>query len=216
MITEFGLPAFWLLVRAARWTLLLSVAAFVTGGIAGFIVALLRTTPLAIVRSLTAVYIQVIQGTPVLILLFMAFFGVGLFGINVPPLIAATVALMIYSSAYLGDIWRGCIESIPKAQWEASESLAFTRWQILRHVILPQAFRIALPPTVGFLVQLIKQTSVAALISVIEITRAAQLVSNATFEPLKTYLAAAAIYFVICFALSEYSRRLERRLNASR
>lgn len=216
MITDFGLPAFWLLVRAARWTILLSLIAFAAGGIAGFIVALLRTSPSAILRNVVNVYIQVVQGTPVLILLFMSFYGVALFGINVPPLLAATIALMIYSSAYLGEIWRGSIEAIPRPQWEAAESLAFTRWQVLRHVILPQAYRISLPPTVGFLVQLIKQTSVASLISLIEITRAAQLVSNATFEPLKTYLAAAALYFVVCFALSQYSQRLERRSNVSR
>lgn len=216
MITDFGLPAFWLLVRAARWTIYLSLVAFAAGGIAGFLVALLRTSRSAILRSVVTVYIQVVQGTPVLILLFMAFYGVGLFGINVPPLVAATIALMIYSSAYLGEIWRGSIEAIPRPQWEAAESLAFTRWQVLRHVILPQAYRISLPPTVGFLVQLIKQTSIASLISLIELTRAAQLVSNATFEPLKTYLAAAFLYFVICFALSQYSRRLERRLNVGR
>jgi polar amino acid transport system permease protein len=216
MITDFGLPAFWLLVKATRWTVYLSLIAFIAGGIAGFIVALLRTSSSAILRNVVAVYIQIVQGTPVLILLFMAFYGVGLFGINIPPLAAATIALMIYSSAYLGEIWRGSIEAIPKAQWEASESLAFTRWQVLRHVILPQALRISLPPTVGFLVQLIKQTSIASLISLIELTRAAQLVSNATFEPLKTYLAAALLYFVICFALSRYSQRLERRLNAGR
>jgi polar amino acid transport system permease protein len=216
VITDFGLPAFWLLVQATRWTIILSAVAFAAGGIAGFVVALLRTSPSAILRNAVAVYIQVVQGTPVLILLFMAFYGVGLFGINVPPLVAATIALMIYSSAYLGEIWRGSIEAIPRPQWEAAESLAFTRWQVLRHVVLPQAFRISLPPTVGFLVQLIKQTSIASLISLIELTRAAQLVSNATFEPLKTYLAAALLYFVICFALSQYSQRLERRLNAGR
>lgn len=215
MIDDFGLPAFWLLVRAARWTIVLSLIAFVAGGIAGFIVALLRTSTSALLRNLVNVYIQVVQGTPVLILLFMSYYGVALFGINVPPLMAATIALMIYSSAYLGEIWRGCIEAIPRAQWEAAESLAFTHWQVLRQVILPQAYRISLPPTVGFLVQVIKQTSVASLISLIEITRAAQLVSNATFEPLKTYLAAAALYFVICFALSRYSQQLERRLNVS-
>ncbi|HEX7003687.1 MAG TPA: amino acid ABC transporter permease [Trueperaceae bacterium] len=216
MITDFGLPAFWLLVKATRWTIYLSLIAFVAGGMAGFIVALLRTSRSAIVRNIVAVYIQIIQGTPVLILLFMAFYGLALFGIRLGPLVAATIALMVYSSAYLGEIWRGCIEAIPRAQWEASESLAFTRWQVLRHVILPQAFRISLPPTVGFLVQLIKQTSVASLISLIELTRSAQLISNATFEPLKTYLAAAAIYFVICFVLSRYSQTLERRLNVSR
>jgi polar amino acid transport system permease protein len=216
VITDFGLPAFWLLVQATRWTVILSAIAFAAGGIAGFVVALLRTSPPAILRNVVAVYIQVVQGTPVLILLFMAFYGVGLVGINVPPLVAATIALMIYSSAYLGEIWRGSIEAIPRPQWEAAESLAFTRWQVLRHVVLPQAFRISLPPTVGFLVQLIKQTSIASLISLIELTRAAQLVSNATFEPLKTYLAAALLYFVVCFALSQYSQRLERRLNAGR
>lgn len=216
MFGQFGWHAVTLLLLAARWTVLLSALAFALGGVAGFAVALLRTGRSPLLRGLTAAYIEIVQGTPVLILLFVAYFGVALVGIDVPPLLAASIALTIFSSAYLGEIWRGCIDSIPRAQWEASESLAMTRWQQLRHIILPQAFRISLPPTVGFLVQLIKNTSVASLISMVELTREGQLIANATFRPLSTFVAVALIYFVLCFPLSKFSQNLERRLHVGR
>lgn len=216
MFGQFGWHAITLLIVAARWTVALSALAFALGGLAGFAVALLRTGRSPVSRALTAIYIEIIQGTPVLILLFLAYFGVALIGIDVPPLLAAAIALTIFSSAYLGEIWRGCIDAIPTAQWEASESLGMTRWQQLRHVILPQAFRMSLPPTVGFLVQLIKNTSVASLISLVELTREGQLIANANFRPLPTYVAVALIYFVLCFPLSKYSQSLERRLHVGR
>ena len=216
MFGQFGFHAITLLLVAARWTVLLSVLAFALGGIAGFTVALLRTGRSRTSRIITAAYIEIVQGTPVLILLFLAYFGVALIGIDVPPLLAASIALTVFSSAYLGEIWRGCIDAIPRAQWEGSESLGMTRWQQLRHIILPQAFRISLPPTVGFLVQLIKNTSVASLISLVELTREGQLIANANFRPLPTYVAVALIYFVLCFPLSKYSQSLERRLHVGR
>ncbi|HKI58203.1 MAG TPA: amino acid ABC transporter permease [Trueperaceae bacterium] len=216
MFGQFGWHALTLLLIAARWTVLLSALAFALGGLAGFAVALLRTAPSPVSRTLTAAYIEIVQGTPVLILLFVAYFGVALIGIDVPPLLAASIALTIFSSAYLGEIWRGAIDSIAQSQWEASESLGMTRWQQLRHIILPQAFRISLPPTVGFLVQLIKNTSVTSLISLVELTREGQLIANATFRPLPAFVAVALIYFVLCFPLSRFSQSLESRLHVGR
>lgn len=213
MFGGFGWHVLVLLLLATRWTIALSLLAFVFGGLAGFAVALMKTGRSRALRRLITAYVELVQGTPVLILLFMTYFGLGLLGINVAPLVASALALSIFASAYLGDIWRGNIEAIPRAQWEASESLALTRWQQLRYVILPQAFRICLPPTVGFLVQLIKNTSVASLISMVELTREGQLIANATFYPLQSYLLVAVIYFILCYPLSRYSQYLERRLH---
>lgn len=120
MIAEFSWDQFRFLLEAARWTLLLSALSFVVGGIAGFIVALMRTSHSQILRTVSAIYIQIVQGTPVLIILFLTFYGLAIYGYKLPPMVAATVAMTIYSSAYLGEIWRGCIEAVPVQQWEAS------------------------------------------------------------------------------------------------
>ena len=112
-------------------------------------------------------YVQLFQGTPLLIQLFLAYFGLGLFGINVSAWVAAGVALTLYASAYLTEIWRGCVVSIPMGQWEAAQSLALNFGEQLRHVVLPQALKIAIPPTIGFLVQVIKGTALASVIGFI-------------------------------------------------
>jgi len=216
MIAEFSWDQFIFLWEAARWTVLLSILAFILGGGAGFVVALMRTSHVRFLRVLSAVYIQIIQGTPVLIILFLSFYGLAIYGFKLPPMVAATIAMTIYTSAYLGEIWRGCIEAVPVPQWEASTALAMTRWQQLRHVILPQAARIALPPTVGFLVQIVKNTSIASIIGLVELTQAGKLVSNATFQPFLVFPIVAAIYFIFCYPLSRFSFALERKLNAHR
>lgn len=216
MIAEFSWDQFLFIVEAGRWTLLLSALAFLFGGMAGFAVALLRTSGKRMLRAVAATYIQIIQGTPVLIILFLAFYGLAIFGYEMPPMVAATVAMTIYSAAYLGDIWRGCIEAVAVPQWEASTALAMNRWQQLRYVILPQALRISLPPTVGFLVQLIKNTSIASIIGLVELTLAGKLVSNATFQPFVVFPVVAALYFVLCYPLSRFSFFLERKLHAHR
>ncbi|MBF6616078.1 MAG: amino acid ABC transporter permease [Candidimonas sp.] len=216
MIAEFSWDQFQFIVEAGRWTLLLSALAFVFGGLAGFVVALLRTSNTRVLRFVAAIYIQIIQGTPVLIILFLAFYGLAIFGYEMPPMVAATVAMTIYSAAYLGDIWRGSIEAVAVPQWEASTALAMNRWQQLRYVILPQAVRISLPPTVGFLVQLIKNTSIASIIGLVELTLAGKLVSNATFQPFIVFPVVAALYFVMCYPLSRFGFFLERKLHAHR
>ena len=137
-------------------------------------------------------------------------------GIKLSPMLAAMLAMSIYASAYLGEIWRGCIEAVPHGQWEASESLAMNRWQQLRHVVLPQALRLAIPPTVGFSVQIVKNTSITSIIGVVELTRAGQLINNATFQPFLVFVTVAVIYFALCFPLSSAAKRMERKLHVSR
>jgi polar amino acid transport system permease protein len=216
MISEFSWNHVGLLLAAARWTVLVSLLAFVFGGLAGFVVALGRTAKSDALRFLTAGWIQLVQGTPVLIVLFLSYYGLSVLGIKLSPLVAATLAMTIYASAYLGEIWRGCIQAVPKGQWEASGALAMTRWQQLRHVILPQAVRMALPPTVGFSVQVVKNTSITSIIGLVEITRAGQLINNATFQPFQVFVVVALIYFALCFPLSTASKRMERKLHVHR
>lgn len=216
MIREFGFSDIAILIEATRWTLLLSLVAIAGGGLLGFGIALLRVSRFAPLRWLTGAYIQVLQGTPVLMLLFLTFYGLGIFGYRLPPFVAASLALILYSSAFLGEIWRGCIQAVPKPQWEGAAGLALSRTQQMMHVILPQAARIAVPPTVGFLVQVIKNTSITSIIGLVELARAGQLVSNATFRPLTVYACVALIYIALCLPLSKLSKRLERRLNFGR
>lgn len=203
------------LLNGALWTIGLSLIAFLGGGVAGFIVALCRISSSKALRLASGAYVQLIQGTPLLVILFLAYFGLPTIGISVAPITAAGVSLTIYSAAYIGEIWRGSIQAVPKAQWEAAECLALSRAQRMRMVVLPQAVRIATPPTVGFMVQIIKNTSLASVIGFVELARSGQIINNSIFEPFLVYLIIAAIYFSLCFPLSLWSQRLERRSSAA-
>jgi polar amino acid transport system permease protein len=213
---SFGLPEFIYVLEAVRWTLLLSLVAFLGGGVVGFVIAVLRTTRSRMLRWLTTGYIQLFQGTPVLMQLFLFYYGFAvLFDMQVDAWPAVALAFTLYSGAFLGEIWRGSIQAIPRTQWEASACLSLGYVQQLRYVILPQAMRISIPPTVGFLVQLIKGTSIAAIIGFVELTRAGQLMVNVTFQPMVVYPIVAALYFAICWPLSLLARNLERRIDAN-
>ena len=217
MLREFASIDVYYLVLAARWTLALTALAFAGGGAVGVLVALLRMAPLAALRMLGAGYVNIVQGIPVLAWLFVFFFGLPIIaGVQVSPWIAAMVAFSVYAGAFLGEIWRGCLQAIPRQQWEAGAALGLSFAEQLRHVIIPQAVRIAIPPTVGFLVQLIKNTSLAAVIGFIELTREGQLTTAATYRPFTVYIVVAAIYFMMCFPLTQLSRRLERTLHVAR
>ncbi|MFA6265641.1 MAG: amino acid ABC transporter permease [Pseudolabrys sp.] len=211
---------FWVILKnliwATQWTVFLSLIAFVGGGIVGLILLFLRTSQIKWLELPTKLYIEFFQGTPLLMQLFLLFFGVALFGIEVSPWMAAGLALTLWTSAFLTEIWRGCVESIAKGQWEASSSLAMTYIEQMRYVIIPQAARIAIAPTVGFSVQVIKGTALASIIGFVELTKAGTMLNNATFRPFMVYSLVALIYFCLCFPLSWYAKRLEGRLNVAR
>ena len=199
------------LLLALRWTVALSLIAFVGGGLVGMALLVARIAKLPGAERGVAGYVQVFQGTPLLMQLFLAYFGMALLGLNVSPWTAAAVALTLYTSAFLAEIWRGCIEAIPRGQWEAAEALSLSYASRMRDVVLPQALKIAVAPTVGYLVQIIKGTSLAAIIGFTEITRAGQIINNATFQPMLVFAVVAALYFVICWPLSLLAGRIERR-----
>lgn len=203
------------LLLAARWTVLLSLVAFVGGGLVGLGLLVLRLLPSPALRRTVAGYVQLFQGTPLLIQLFLAYFGVALFGIDTSPWLAAAVALTLYTSAFLTEIWYGCVASVPRGQWEAARSLALSFGEQLRYVVLPQALKIAVAPTVGFLVQVIKGTALASVIGFVELTKAGGLITNATFRPFLVYGCVAAMYFLLCYPISLLAKGLERRLHAA-
>ncbi len=204
------------LLDGALWTIGLSLTAFVLGGIAGLAVLFARIAKAPLPRRLAKGYIEVFQGTPLLMQLFIIFFGGSLIGLEISPWIAAALGLTLFTSAYLGEIWRGCVESIPKGQWEASASLALTHVEQMRYVILPQALRIAIAPTVGFSVQVVKGTAVTSIIGFVELTKTGSMLANATYQPFLVFGLVALGYFALCYPLSAYSRILERKIHGSR
>jgi polar amino acid transport system permease protein len=200
------------LLLSIPWTLLLSAIAFLGGGVVGILLLALRLARPRIFNLPIAAYIQIFQGTPLLMQLFLAYFGLALIGIETTPMTAASICVVLYASAYLTETWRGCVESIPKGQWEASASLALTFTEQLRYVIFPQAVRLSIPPTIGLLVQIIKNTSLASVVGFVELTRSGQMIANVTFQPFLVYGLVALFYFALCFPCSLFGAWMERRL----
>ena len=203
------------LLLAARWTVLLSLIAFVGGGIVAGILILLRMTNNKFLNILINIYVEVFQGTPLLMQLFLAFFGLSLLGIDISAWSAASLALTLFTSAFLCEIWRGCLDSVPKGQWEASKTMGLTYYQTMIHVIIPQSIRVATAPTVGFSIQVVKGTALASIIGFVELTKAGTMLNNVTFEPFKVFALVALLYFLICYPLTRYSKYLERKLNVA-
>jgi polar amino acid transport system permease protein len=196
-------------IRAIIWRS--SKSGLVTGGLLGFAVALGSSYGPRWSRLLVSLYIKLIQGTPLLVLLPLAYFGLPALGLNVAPLTAAALALSIYVSAYLGEIWRGCIESVPRTQAEAAECLALRWHQRVWHVILPQAIKIATPSTVGFMVQIVKNTSLGMAIGLAELSYRARQVEAETFQSFQVYGLTTLLYIVLIIGLELLSQHLGQR-----
>ena len=211
MFRTFGPDEFFYIVFAVRWTLLLSAVAFAGGAVGGLIIALSRVSQVKPLRYAALGFIRLFQGTPLLMQLFLVFFGLNIFGVGINPWLAAAIAFTLHASAFLGEIWRGCIEAVPRGQSEAAWALGLGYRDRMVSIVLPQAAKIAVAPTVGFLVQLIKGTSLASIIGFVELTRAGQVINNATFQPLSVFSVVAAVYFILCWPLSILARNLEHR-----
>ena len=211
-LRDFGPNELMFLLLATRWTILLALIAFAGGGAIGLAVAALRVAPLPPLRWLAAGYIQFFMGTPILIQLFMVYYGSSFLGARPDPWFAAALTFCLNGGAFFGEIFRGSIESVPKGQWEAATSLGFRFLPTLRLVVLPQAFRLLLPPTVGFMVQIVKSTSVASLIGMGELARAATQINTVTFQPVLVFGTVSLIYFALCWPLSLWAGHLEGKL----
>ena len=213
LIRPFGWNEFWIIVLAAQWTIALSGIAVAGGGLGGLFIALVRVSDAKWPRLAATGFIRVFQGTPLLMQLFLVFFGLNIMGFGINPWIAAALAFTLHAAAFLGEIWRGCIEAVPSGQREAATALGLRYFNRMRYVILPQASKIAVAPTVGFLVQLIKGTSLAAIIGFTELTRQGQIINNATFSPFLVFSTVAAVYFLLCWPLSVLARRMEHKFS---
>ena len=200
------------LLLALRWTVGLSLIGFLGGGLIGMGIAMLRVSRRPVLRGIAIGYIRVFQGTPLLLQLFLVFFGGDLIGVPLGALLSAAIGLSLNAGAFLGEIWRGAIQAVPDSQSEAALALGLHYWPRMRRVVLPQALRVAIPPTVGFMVNMVKSTSLTAIIGFTELTRAGQMVNNAVYRPFLIFGIVAILYFLLCWPLTLLSGRLERRI----
>ena len=203
-----------LLLSGLIITAKLSVVSVICSTLLGVIVGVLFTFQHKAVRFVLRVYVEIFRGCPVLMQLFMGYFGIAYLGIDIDIFTATAVVFTLYGGAYIAEIVRSGIESIPKGQWEAAECVGLSRLNVLRDVILPQSFKVSLPPLIGFHLGMIKDTSIASIIGYSELLREGKTIMNITGFPFETYLIVALIYFVICYPLSKFVSSMERRAKA--
>lgn len=200
-----------LFLAAAGRTLLISAWSIVGGTLLGVGVGLLRVMPSRAGRAFAGAYVEIMRNIPLMLILYLVYFGLGAF-FQVPPLWAGVISLSVFEAAYVGEILRGGVESIERGQSEAAFALGLNWQQTMRHVILPQTYRRILPPLTGQFVSLIKDSSLASLVSYQELMLAGRQVNSAIFRPFEVFLTIGLLYFILCFGLSRYSRHLEKRL----
>jgi L-cystine transport system permease protein len=205
-----------LLLKGAGYTVLLSVVGMGAGVVLGFGLALMRLSRTAVLRWPAAAYVSAFRGTPLLVQLFLIYYGLPQFGMEMPPLVAAGIGFSLNVAAYACEILRSAIAAVDRGQWEAASVLGMSRGQALRRVILPQAARTAVAPLSNSFIGLVKDTSLAATIQVPELFRQAQLITARTYEIFTMYLAAAAIYWIVSTVLAALQHRLERRASEGR
>jgi len=202
------------MLRGAAITLGLVCIAIIIGGVIGFFVGIIRScTRNRIIRSVLAVYVEFFRSTPLLLQIFLVFFALPLIGIEVKAIWAASLSLGLYTGSYMSEIVRAGISAIDRVQWNSGAALAMTFWQQLYYVILPQALRIMIPPSIGFLVGLVKDSSLVSIIGFMELTRISRLISDRTMQPLLVFTITGIIYFIICYPLAVWGRRMEIRLS---
>ena len=210
ILLDAFLPFAW---AAIKVTIPLALVSFAFGLVIAFFTALARLSRYTWLKQLARFYVWIIRGTPLLVQLFIIFYGLPSAGITLNAYVAATIAFALSVGAYGSETIRAAIESIPKEQWEAGQTIGMTYAQILRRIILPQAARVSTPPLFNAFISLVKDTSLAASVTVVELFRQAQIVAGATFEPLWLYAEAAVIYLIICTVLSHYQRKTEIYFN---
>ena len=193
-------------------TIELSVIAILGGLLLGVIVGVCRSSTVRGVNIPARVYVELFRGVPILLQIFMFYYGLKILGIRMPALLSASMAFVFNVAANVGETLRGIILSIPKSQWEAAACLGLPYLAQLRYVILPQVVRAAIPPSIGIMVGLIKDTSLASIIGFVELTRSGALIMAVTMNPYTAFPLIAGIYFLVCFPLTQTSRWLEKAL----
>jgi His/Glu/Gln/Arg/opine family amino acid ABC transporter permease subunit len=203
--------SFWYLLRGAGMTLLMAGVAVVPATVFGLVLALAQVFGRRLMRAAVVGYLFLVRGIPLLVLLTFAYYLLPLTGIDLPPFWAVVLVIALYYAAFMSEVFRAGILSLPAAQWDAARSLGMTRSLMLQVVVLPQALRLAAPPFVSLCISLVKATSLVSIVGLWELTMASREVVERTLAPFQIFIGAAAIYFCICYALALYGRHLERR-----
>jgi len=186
------------------------------GGVLGFFIGLMRASKNKLLNLLSLCYVETFRNSPLLIQLFLIYYGLPiLFNTDVPPQTTATIAITLYTAGYMAEVFKSAINGIAKGQWEASYSLGLSYTQSLRRVILPQAFRIAIPPSVGVFVAVTKDSSLASIIGFMELTRMAAVVRSQTFTTFDVLGVTALLYFIMCYSFSKLGSFLEKKLEVA-
>lgn len=213
LLVAFSYKDILYLLQAALVTIAMCAMAFSCGMVVALLIGLMRAARRIIVlRWVAGMYVEVFRGTPLLMQIFLAYFGLSILGLELPRFVAVSIPLILYTGAYMGEIVRAGIEAVPRGQWEAGWSLGMSYRQLMGYVVTPMAVRIMIPPSVGFLVQLVKGTSLAYVVGYIELTRAGYIISESTYATMLVFTLVGAIYFGINYPLSLASQRLEARL----
>jgi len=203
------------LVSATRFTIYLSLIAFIGGGIIALLITFLRIYPSKILNFLSFSYVWLFQSLPLLMLLFLIGLGIPRFvGKDFDPWYAASISLIVFTSAYLAEVWRGAILAIPKGQWEGAAALNLNFFQTLRLIIIPQVYKYSIAPTVSFLIQIIKGTSLAYIIGFQDLMLLGKRWANAPVigsEPFIIFPIMAVLYFCLCYPLAIYTKHLEKK-----
>jgi polar amino acid transport system permease protein len=213
MFRPFGWQDLIPLLEGAWLTIQLCAVSGILGVIFGLVLGIARTSPNRIARWISTIYISCVRGIPVLVIIFFVFFGIPLLvpGLEPDKFSSAVIALTCFAAAYVAEIVRGSIEAVAKGQSEAADALGLNYWRKLTYVILPQAVKIMVPPGIGFLIGLVKDSSLVTVTGLLELTHAGNIVTNLTGDPIKTFLVVAAMYFVICYGISQLGRLYEKR-----
>jgi His/Glu/Gln/Arg/opine family amino acid ABC transporter permease subunit len=206
--------SYWYLLRGAGMTLLMAGTSVVPATALGMLLALGQIFGRAAARDAIVAYIFVMRGIPLLVLLTFVYYLLPLTGIDLPPFWGVVLVLACYYAAFMAEVFRAGIMSLPRAQWDAARGLGMNRRQMLWIVILPQAFRLAAPPFVNLCANLIKATSLVSIVGLWELTMASREVVERTLAPFQIFLGAASLYFCMCFALARYGKYLEGRVLA--
>ncbi|MGO4889605.1 amino acid ABC transporter permease [Anaerobacillus sp. MEB173] len=202
-----------MLLGAIQYTIPLTLISFAGGLILALLTAMMRLSKSRFIRMPAVIYVSAIRGTPLLVQLFIIFYGLPNIGLNIDPFPSAAIAFILNVGAYASEIIRASILSIPKGQWEAAYTIGMTRRMALRRIILPQSARVSVPPLSNTFISLVKDTSLASLVLVAELFRKAQEIAARTYDFLLLYIEAALIYWVICFLLSLVQVAIEKRLD---
>lgn len=208
---QLAIDSFPYVMEGIGYTILISLISMLAGLIIGFFLALARTSKYAILRWPTRTYISFMRGVPILVILFMLYFGLPIIGLQLSPLEAALIAFSVNSAAYIAEIIRSALSSVDNGQWESSKALGLTYWQTMFGIILPQSIRIATPPLANVQLDIIKASSLAAMITVPEIFQKARIVGGREFDFMTMYIVVALIYWGLCSIMTVLQNYLEKR-----